>query len=275
LLPPVLAELRAARRLRVLAIGLVLALSTALAQAPVFLASPIFPYALDGQALFEPLAASRFYYLPLVGLALALAAAGDAIAAARPRIGGVAALVAIAAACAIVGLAASSRAIGRAWAAYPARHGEPVVREAIRAIAQLPDLQPGCKLYLLATPPSAAPALGMLDTAVKKSLPRGHAAMGCFIQSEHAPWYHLLEARGLPPAPQAPLEAIVVGGRPFAPLRVSNLEFHYLRIVDRPEVLDDPRATFLAWRDGAFVDATAEVRARRRAVRFFDKRPPY
>lgn len=275
LLPPALTELRTANRLRIAATGLALALSTALAQAPVFLASPIFPYALEGKALFEPLAASRFYYLPLAGLALVLAVMGDAVAASRPRIGHIATVVAIAAACAVVGMATSSRAIGRAWAVYPALHGEPVVRAAIAAVAKLSRAQPGCKLYLLATPPWASATLGMLDTAVKKSLPRGHPAMRCFIQAEHSPWYHLVEARGLGEQPQAPMETIGVGGKPFPPLRVSNLEFHYLKLVDRPEMIDDPRATFFAWQEGTFVDVTDDVRARRRAVRFYDNRPPY
>jgi hypothetical protein len=53
------------------------------------------------------------------------------------------------------------------------------------------------------------------------------------------------------------------------------LVYHYLKIPERAEVIDDPRATFLAYDNGRFADVTDEVRARRRAVRFKDTRPTF
>ncbi|HYC37456.1 MAG TPA: hypothetical protein VEC19_13605 [Usitatibacter sp.] len=274
-LPGTLAQWRRPGPGRIAVLGALLALSSAAAQSPVFLASPIFPYAFDGKVLFEPLAASRFFYLPLVGLAMILAAVAEACARAYPqrRVG--LAMMGVLATCALVGLAASSRAIARDWAIYPLVHGETMLRAAADALARLPRLQPGCKVYFLATPARFSAVLGMLDTGIKRHLPRGHAALGCFLQAEHAPWYHLLEARGLPPHAEKPMETILFGGKPFEAHRVGNLEFHYLRIAGDAAVIADPRASFLAWRGAGFEDVTGDVRERRLEARFFDNRPPY
>ena len=50
--------------------------------------------------------------------------------------------------------------------------------------------------------------------------------------------------------------------------------FYFLNVPDNDAVRADPAATFLAWDNGRFVDVTADVRARRREVKFFDNRPP-
>jgi hypothetical protein len=56
---------------------------------------------------------------------------------------------------------------------------------------------------------------------------------------------------------------------------VGNLAFHYLNIADSPAIRADPAATFLAWENGRFVDATAAVRSGARQVKFFNRRPPH
>lgn len=105
-----------------------------------------------------------------------------------------------------------------------------------------------------------------------QALPREHAVTRCFLLSEHAPWYNLMQAGGLPPDAQRPLATMKVGGQPFPPLPLGNLIYYFLVIPDEPAVIDDPNATFYAWTDGRFVDVTGDVRARRRAVRFIDNR---
>lgn len=277
LLPAVRMQLVNKRWLRVAAMGFLLTGATAAAQAPVVLASPIYPYTLEGRQLFEPLAASRFYYLPLVGLALVFAPLGAALQLSGPRSGrfSLAALVTVAMLIALVGMVASSRAIGRAWAQYPMTYGEGVIRQAVAGVLPLKDLKPGCKIYLLATPLSASAMLGMVDTAVKKSLPRGHPAVGCFIQSESAPWYHLLDSRGLTSGVEKPMDIILFGGKPFAPMPIENLTYYYLKLEDRPEVRSDPHAVFLAWDGAAFRDVSPDVRSGKRAVKFFDRRPTH
>jgi hypothetical protein len=129
---------------------------------------------------------------------------------------------------------------------------------------------PGCKLYFLGTPPSAVHFREYADPLVKNALPRGHAAVSCFVQSEQTPWHHLLPSGSFSPAP---LESITVAGRPFTPLHVGNLTVFYLRMPASSAVTQDPAALFFAWRGGRFVDVGDEVREGRMAATFFDHRP--
>jgi hypothetical protein len=133
------------------------------------------------------------------------------------------------------------------------------------------DLVPGCKVFFLGTPPAAVHFREYADPLVKNALPRGHAAVSCFIQAEHAPWHHLVGAREVSPAP---LETILVGGRPFAPLAVGNLTVHYLKVPAAGSVIRDPSAHFFAWRGDRFVDVGDDVREGRLVPVFFDNRPP-
>lgn len=257
--------------LRMAALGLALMLLGAAVQAPTLSNLPLLTFSREG---FNPgaVVTARFYYLPLAGFALLVAALAEAaMRSQRPR--AVTWVFMALTACTLVGFLATSRAIARQWAHFTAEHGVHA-QAAIEAVAALTRLAPGCKIYLLDTPAGANHFRDMADTGVKKSLPRGHPALGCFIQAEHAPWYHLLARANLPPDAERPFEIIEAGGRPYPPLPLGNLVYYFVRIVPGDAVLDDPRATFLSYRDGRFVDVTAEVRARKRVPRFFDRRAP-
>jgi hypothetical protein len=101
---------------RAAALGIAIMAAAAVAQAPamnaiVIAARPV------GRFDFATLAASHFYYVPLAGFALTLAAAGEAIRRSQlpvawKKLTVVVALVALA------GLLASSRAIGREWSVF-------------------------------------------------------------------------------------------------------------------------------------------------------------
>jgi hypothetical protein len=254
-------------------IGIALLVLAVLAQAPVVHASPIMPYEW-GKFSFESLAGGRFYYLALAGLAIVAAMLAEGLArAGLPRIVRQA-LFALSLG-ALIGMIASDRSIGRDWAALVARSDAALVRAASAAVQDKRDARPGCKIYFLGTGPEALPFRSLLDTAVKQRLPKGHPVAGCFIQSEHAPWYHLVVTAGHAPGSEEPLRTIVFGGKPYPPLPVANLTYFYLRIPDSPAVIDDPAATFYLLENGRFVDATARVRARTQPVRFFDNRPAY
>jgi Dolichyl-phosphate-mannose-protein mannosyltransferase len=268
-------------RARTAMLGLAIMVAAALAQAPIVHASPIVPYQLD-RFLFESLAGCRFYYLPLAGFAIFLGPLIEAVLAARPgtpsgsrdsgiRLGVALALVALA----LIGLTATSRAIGREWAVFPEQHDTALVRSAVAQVKPRLDFKPGCKIYFLGTPPVSLPFRLLIDTAVKQALPRGHPAVGCFIQSEHAPWYHLVRTAGLAPGAEKPLESHTFHGKPYPPLAVANLSYYYLKLGDRPEIASDPNATFYALEAGRFVDVTSEVRSHKRTVRFFDNRPAF
>jgi hypothetical protein len=273
---------------RLAALGIALMLLVAAAQSPTLANAPLFFFSREG---FNPgaVVSARFYYLPLVGFALVVAALAEWIVrandssgigraeggAAEGRIPRPLAALAMLAVCTLIGFAATSRAIARQWALFTHDRAGVHAAPAIEAISALRNLAPGCKIYLLDTPPAADLFRDMADTGVKKSLPHGHPALGCFIQAEHAPWYHLLERSGLPPDAERPFEIIEAGGRPYPPLDVGNLVYYFVRV--RPgdtEALDDPHAIFLAWREGRYVDVTAEVRGRKRVPKLYDRRAP-
>ena len=137
------------------------------------------------------------------------------------------------------------------------------------------DVPPGCKVYLLAIPAEAQVLRDMLDLAIKQALPHGHPLASCFVQGEHTPWYHVLEARGLAPGAERPLEVMRFAGKPYPPLRVGNLEYFYLNAENVPELGAEPRATFYSFDGARFVDVTEDVRSGRRIVPFYNNRPPY
>jgi hypothetical protein len=255
---------------RAAAIGIALMAAAAAAQAPVLNAVEIVPYQ-PYRFGFQTLAACRFYYVPLAGFALLLAALGEAVmrSVLPPAVKRGAVALAL---CALAALLASSRTIGREWAALTQASSGAYARAAVAAL-KLVRPAPACKIYLLDLPPGASRFRDVADTAVKSALAPGDPFMACFIQSESVPWYHLVERRGQSADAASPLENIVVNGKAYPPLPVGNLAYHYLRIPDRAEVLDDPRATFLAYENGRFVDVTQDVRSRRREVRFVDTRP--
>ena len=218
------------------------------------------------------LLSSRFYYMPWAAVAMLLAAAGEALRSGTvPR--GVRLAVGFSFALAIVGLVATSRNVGRDFAAHTESQVGLYERAALASLATLPAPAPGCKVYLLDIPERAFHFREMADTAVKQFLPRGDARLACFIQAEHAPWYHLVADGHLPARAYEPLEIIAMGGKPFPPLRLGNLTYYYLRIPDSEAVRSDPNATFLAFENGRFRDVTAEVRAGTRKPKFFDNRP--
>ncbi|HYC37455.1 MAG TPA: hypothetical protein VEC19_13600 [Usitatibacter sp.] len=259
---------------RLLAIGLALMLLAAAAQSPTTADAPIFHFSLG---TFNPggVVSARFYYVPLLGFAFVLAALAQTLAAtsrARPARLAFVGLAALA----IAGMLASSRGIARDWARFTVARSEVFARPAIEAVSALRQVEPGCKVYLLGTPPEADLLRDMIDTGVKRALPRGHPALACFVQAEHAPWYHLLERRALPPDAHRPLEVIEAGGRPYPPLPVGNLVYYFVRFApgSDAQVAQDPGAVFLAMQGGSYVDVTADVRSGARKPRFFDRRAP-
>jgi hypothetical protein len=65
----------------------------------------------------------------------------------------------------------------------------------------------------------------------------------------------------LGPGAGAPLSTMVFAGKPFAPLRVANLAYHYLDAADAKAIAADPAARFFTYRDGAFAEVTEAVRS--------------
>ena len=254
--------------LRCAALGLALAAVAAIAQSPVSHAGAPVPFGV-GAIQHVSVIGSRLHYVPLVGFTLAFAALlhwAWPRESAGWRLAGIAVAV-----LAVVGLLATSRSIGREWSAFTRDRSDVYVRAAADAV-RASDAKPGCFMYFIGTPGNASLFRGVTDTAMKRSLAPGHPAASCFMQSEHAPWNHLVaRVDGRTPSP-APLEVIRVNGVPFAPLPIANLTQFYLRIPGGDAVTQDPRARFFAYREGRFEEVTADVRAGRIGIRFYDER---
>jgi len=242
-----------------------------IAQGPVANVTDMRPFEYGAAFDFRPVTVSRLYYIPLAGLCIAAAALGDAIARSPLNAWAKRAVVA-AMVVAAVGLAAQSRYVGRQVAAFTRATGPVFLDAALDVVRPRTSAAPGCKIYFLDTGERGLYFRMFLQPALMQALPREHAATRCFFLSEHAPWYNLMQADGLPENPQLPLKTMTVGGQPFPPLRLGNLIYYFLVIPDEPSVTADPAATFFAWKDNRFVDVTPEVRSRQRVVRFINNR---
>ena len=269
-LPGTRPELRKPVVIHVALMGLAIALLAAAVQSPVVNTTQMRTFA-PGDFDFFSVTVSRLYYVPIAGLCIAAAALGEAIA--RANLASWMKQAAVGAlAIAAVGLVAQSRYVGRQVASFTARTGPVYLEAALDAIRPNAAAAPGCKMFFLGMPPEAEYIRMFLQAAAMQRLPRDHPATRCFLLTEHAPWYNVLQNAGLPPDAQAPLETMRVGGKPFQPLRLGNLTYYFLVVPDLDAVREDPNALFFAWNQGRFVDVTADVRSHRRSVHFIDNR---
>jgi hypothetical protein len=271
LVPSVWPALRNRQLVRTLLIGISIALMAGIAQGPVSNATDMRAFEYGSAFDFRPVTVSRLYYVPLAGLCIAAAALGEAIARsplkAWAKRGVVAAMVVAA-----VGLVAQSRYVGREVASFTRATGPVFLDAALDVVRPRTSASAGCKIYFLDTGERGMYFRMFLQPALMQALPRQHAATRCFFLSEHAPWYNLMQAEGLPDHPERPLKMMTVGGQPFPPLRLGNLIYYFLVIPDEPAVAADPAATFFAWKDNRFIDVTPEVRSRQRLVHFINNR---
>jgi hypothetical protein len=271
LVPSVLAALRNRDLVRTSLIGLAIAIMAGIAQGPVANVTDMRAFEYAAAFDFRPVTVSRLYYVPLAGLCIVGAALGEALARSGVR-RWAKGLVVAAMVVASMGLVAQSRYVGRQVASFTRATGPVYLDAALDVVRPRTSAAPGCKIYFLDTGEKGIYFRMFLQPALLQALPREHAATRCFFLSEHAPWYNLMQAEGLPENPQRPLATMTVGGQPFPPLRLGNLVYYFLVIPDVPAVVDDPTASFFAWQDNRFVDVTEEVRARRRVVHFINNR---
>jgi hypothetical protein len=249
-----------------------------MAQAPVARVSPIVPYRFDEHPLdarqYDIMVANRFFYLPLIGAFMILAALAECgaraaqLATSKGR-GMAWMLISV---LALIALSTSARSVGRDWAQFTQRQDATLTDAAVRAVANLPNVAPACKVFLLDTHATSPNFQYFADVLVKQGLPKDHPAVGCFVQAEAAPWFYLVDHRGHPKDEIAPLESVMFRGAPYPPVRVGNLSTYFLKIPDTDAVRRDPGSTFLSFDGREFRDVTREVREGVRVPRFRDNR---
>jgi hypothetical protein len=126
---------------------------------------------------------------------------------------------------------------------------------------------------LLNTPPTADYFRDFADVIVKAVAPSDSAVIHCLMQSEKAPWYHLILRKDYADLALSPLHPMTIAGKRFAPTHLNNLVYLYLVIPDSRAVTLDNKAIFLAFDGRAFNNVTRAVRTGKHPVQFFNDRP--
>ncbi len=213
---------------------------------------------------------ARYYYTALIGLALTVAAAvhcGGRRDRAVRWLGGAAALILVS-----VWLPASQRLAERYREMTSQQRA--IADAAVAAIDRLDLDRPRCQVYLLDT--GTWMFTWVADEVVKAIHPDFARVARCLFQSEHAPWYHLVPqgaAESSQVWPMLPLAATDLR-REVSPSRLGRGEIVYLNLSPALDAALARHAHFLSYREGRFVDVSADVLERRRAVDFVCNRPP-
>jgi len=223
---------------------------------------------------FDVIGYSRLYYLSLAGLITGLmllttplSASGQGEPHARR------ATIAAGAALALM-LAAwipASHALAHDFAKRTREQIAPLVA-AHAAIARL-DLPPHrCQIYLLDTQ-SIWGMDNIGDATIKASSPTPARLEHCLLLTERAPWGNFMRAGSLAPADYDPLRVLKYQGKPIPWLVLGDFEAAYLNLDSDMDARAIDGAFFLAYRNGAFVDVSAQVRDGTRPVQFYNARP--
>jgi hypothetical protein len=143
------------------------------------------------------------------------------------------------------------------------------------AVAAIDTLDPAvedCQIYLLDTD---SKLFGFyVDTTIKALAPDLSKLGRCFVQTEFSPWYHLIERSEVARAHEPPFSPVRAGRETVAPILLGHGALVFLNMAPDAKPPLGLGSYFLAWRDGAFVDVSEEVRSGHRAVRFYCFRAP-
>jgi hypothetical protein len=219
---------------------------------------------------FDLIGESRLYHLSLAALVTLLMVAttprADAAAGLRRSWFAAAALAIL-----LVALAPASHRVAHAYAQRTREQIAPL-QAAHAAIARLPLPEHGCQIYLL----DAGSIWGLLDigdATIKASSPDPRRLDHCLVNTERTPWGNFVRSGSLGPADWAPLRVLRFHGEPIPWLVLDGFEAAYLDLDSDIDARQMPGAFFLAYRYGAFVDVSAEVRSGAHAVHFYNARP--
>jgi hypothetical protein len=223
---------------------------------------------------FDVVGESRLYYLSLAGLVTGLmllttAPVGAAVHSGRTRATNLA--VAAGSALLLAAWVPASHALAHDFARRTREQTAPL-QAAQAAIAQLALPQRHCQIYLL----DAGSIWGLdinADATIKATSPSPARLEHCLVSTERTPWGSFFRNGSVGPADYAPLRVLNYQGKPIPWIRVGGLEVAYLNLDADIDARTIEGAFFLEYRNGAFVDVSAQVRDGTRPVRFFNARP--
>lgn len=148
---------------------------------------------------------------------------------------------------------------------------ETMVRAANAAISQLDLPAKGCQIYLLDTNEWS---LGWVsDEAIKATAPDLERIAGCFIQTEHTPWYHIAVLDPIDGDGLLPMTLIEGATRQAAIRPLGKAKFVSLNLDARSKLPEGSTAQFLSWNGTDFLNVTDDVISGRRTPTFVCNRP--
>ena len=215
-----------------------------------------------GRDTFEDVLGARHYFMPWLGLAMVFAALLAAPADAQRRVR----WTAIAAsACIVVGLFSVSQHLSRSMRAVSLGQTA-LAKAAVEAIGKL-DLETGdCQIYLLDS--GSLMFRFFLDPAIKAIAPDPARLGRCYIQSESAPWFHLVDAARVARSTAPPFSPVHAGAADLRPIPLDRAALVFVNLVPGTQPPLTVGSHFLALRDGRFEDVGADVRSGAREIRF-------
>lgn len=223
-----------------------------------------------GSDAFLDVLAARYYFMAALGFIVVLAAllAGSRTSgstSARRRFAWITIVLLL------VPLFAVSQHLARSYRVATLEQAR-FDRAAVEAIDQRPLPARDCQIYLLDTD---SKLFGFYADPAVKALTHHLATVSrCFIQTEIAPWYHLVDASEVERAYAAPFTPVRVGEDSLAPILLGHGALLFVNTPPDAKPPLGPGSIFLAWQDGVFVDVGDEVRAGQRKIAFACFRPP-
>ena len=222
---------------------------------------------------FDVIGYSRLYYLSLAGLITGLMLLTTPVPTSEREPGARRATIAAGVALALI-LAASipaSHALAHDFAKRSREQIAPLVA-AHAAIARLELPARHCQIYLLDTQ-SIWGMDNIGDATIKASSPALDRIDHCLLLTERAPWGNFMRAGSLAPGDYDPLRVLKYQGKPIPWLVIGDFEAAYLNLDSDIDARAIDGAFFLEYRNGTFVDVSAQVRDGTRPVQFYNARP--
>lgn len=222
-----------------------------------------------GADAFNDVLAARYYFMAAVGFALSLSAllTRTGPATSNRRSTWFAALITL---MLVVPLFSVSQHIVRSYRGRTIEQNS-MVDAAIDAIARLDLPVEGCQIHLLGT--NNLQFGFYVDTAVKALSSDLTRIANCYIQTESAPWYYLVDSSEVGRSTEPPFSPVRAGTGTIQPMRLGHGALVFVNLAPANKPLLGPGSFFLEWRDGSFVDIGDAVRAGTRKVEFACFRP--
>ena len=223
-----------------------------------------------GADTFQDVLGARFYFMAAIGFAIALGALlanpEREVASGLHRIVSIGIVVLL-----LVPNFAVSQHLARSFRGVTLQQ-DTFTHAAVEAIEKLPLPAKGCQIYLLDT---HSKLFGFFsDMAIKAVIPEIDRVSGCFIQTENAPWYYLVDRALLLRQAESPFTKVRVGDGFLQPIVLDGGALVYLNLNPAASAPVNEGSFYLSWDNGKFTDISERVRSGTRKVKFECFRAP-